>query len=54
MNDQPPPLVRLIIRSHAHRTGAKSADRFDAHLGGEHICTSHETDLSVLMGERMA
>ena len=42
MNDQTPPLVRLIIRPHPHHTGAKIADRFDARLDGEHICTSRE------------
>ncbi|MCZ6604846.1 MAG: hypothetical protein O7A03_06840 [Alphaproteobacteria bacterium] len=42
MNDQTPPLVRLIIRPHPHHTGTKSADRFDAFLDGEFICTSRE------------
>ncbi len=35
-------MLRLIIRQHPHHTGAKIADRFDAHLDGEHICTSRE------------
>ena len=42
MNDRRPSFVRLIIRPHPHRIGAKIADRFDAFLDGEFICTSRE------------